>query len=51
MNCLKSVPWFNQGTLFYFIRLKISIFFLQWNGCGTLWKGEMNTSNGRMAET
>ncbi len=27
MNCLKSVPWFNQGTLFYFIRLKISNFF------------------------
>ena len=26
MNCLKSVPWFNQGTLFYFIRLKISNF-------------------------
>lgn len=26
MNCLKSVPWFNQGTLF-FIRLKISKFF------------------------
>lgn len=27
MYCLKSVPWFNQGTLFYFIRPKISIFF------------------------
>lgn len=27
MYCLKSVPWFNQGTLFYFIRLKISKFF------------------------
>lgn len=47
MNCLKSVSWFNQGTLFYFIRPKISIFFCN----GTLWKGEMNTSNGRMAET
>ena len=27
MYCLKSVPWFNQGTLFYFIRPKISKFF------------------------
>ena len=36
---------------YYIYPAENQYFFLQWNGYGTLRKGEMNTSNGRMAET